>query len=237
MWARRAQSGCRCDRGEADPGADVGGAGRYRVRLEQSVGCSRPTTQSHAIVGPAEACLRRAKSSGPIRHVTLSRCASDRDGRCTAARLSDGRASAAETDADTAHSDWERHSTATSAPRTALAPAKPPPKPGPRGKPHLHRDRARPCHICNGTGVDPGLICACLRREWARPGHICKRDWAGVASVEHAILRRRCTRRHGRVDGPRALRGSLRAAAHCDHNCEYTANEWVRDHLGSFILA
>ena len=93
------------------------------------------------------------------------------------------------------------------------------PKPGPRGKAHLHQDRARPCHICNRTGLDRGLICACLRREWAHPGHNCKRDWGCVASAEHAVLRRRYTRRHGRVDRPReGLCAGLRTqAAHCEH--------------------
>jgi hypothetical protein len=142
MWARRAQSGCRCDRGEADPGADVGGAGRYRVRLEQSVGCSRPTTQSHAIVGPAEACLRRAKSSGPIRHATLSRGANDRDGRCTAARLSDGRASAAETILRTATGNGTQRPHRRRGLRSPL--------------PNLPRNRAHEAnHICTGTGLAP----------------------------------------------------------------------------------
>jgi hypothetical protein len=46
--------------------------------------------------------------------------------------------------------------------------------------PHLHRDWARPCHICTGTGLAPptsapglGSPLPHLHRDWARPSHIC----------------------------------------------------------------
>jgi hypothetical protein len=46
--------------------------------------------------------------------------------------------------------------------------------PGPDG-PHLHRDRAHPCHICTGTGLTPatsapgpGSPLPHLRRDWGR---------------------------------------------------------------------
>ncbi len=61
--------------------------------------------------------------------------------------------------------------------------------------PHLHRDWARPCHICTGTGLTPatsapglGSPLPHLHRDWARPCHSCTgtgltrphphRDWA-----------------------------------------------------------
>ena len=127
-------------------------------------------------------------------------------------RPHDGRASAAETDAETAHSDGEGtaldgHICAG----TALAPAQP------------QRNRAQEAnHIGIGTGLapatsatgvnsTPGHICACLRREWAHPGHICKRDWAGVASVEHAVLRRRYT--HSQARSWRRAEGAVRVVA------------------------
>ena len=46
--------------------------------------------------------------------------------------------------------------------------------------PHLHRDRACPCHICTGIGAHPttsapgpGLPLPHLHRNWHRPSHIC----------------------------------------------------------------
>ena len=46
--------------------------------------------------------------------------------------------------------------------------------------PHLHRDSARPAHICTGTGLIPtrsssglGSPVPHLRRDWAHPDHIC----------------------------------------------------------------
>jgi hypothetical protein len=64
--------------------------------------------------------------------------------------------------------------------------------PGPGSPlPHLHRDRAHPCHICTGTGLTPAHIWAGtglalptsapglssplphLHRNWAHPCHIC----------------------------------------------------------------
>ena len=46
--------------------------------------------------------------------------------------------------------------------------------------PHLHRDSARPAHICTGTGLIPtrsssglGSPMPHLRRDWAHPDHIC----------------------------------------------------------------
>ena len=46
--------------------------------------------------------------------------------------------------------------------------------------PHLHRDWARPSHICAGTGLAPatsapglGSPLPHLRRDWACPGHVC----------------------------------------------------------------
>jgi hypothetical protein len=37
------------------------------------------------------------------------------------------------------------------------------------GRPHRHRDWARPCHIRTGTGLTPPH----RHRDWARPCHIC----------------------------------------------------------------
>ena len=37
-------------------------------------------------------------------------------------------------------------------------------------RPHLHRDCARPGHICTGTGAHP---CPHLHRDWAHRCHIC----------------------------------------------------------------
>ena len=48
-----------------------------------------------------------------------------------------------------------------------------------QGSPHprqdsLHRDWARPCHICTRTELThPHLPCPHLHRHWARPAHIC----------------------------------------------------------------
>ncbi len=49
-------------------------------------------------------------------------------------------------------------------------------------RPHLHRDRAHPAHICTGTAHRGGTAQACtgsprshLRRDWAQPCHICTR--------------------------------------------------------------
>ena len=47
-------------------------------------------------------------------------------------------------------------------------------------RPHLHRDRACPCHICAGTGLTPatsapgpGSVLPHRRRDRAHPAHIC----------------------------------------------------------------
>jgi hypothetical protein len=47
-------------------------------------------------------------------------------------------------------------------------------------RPHLHRDRACPCHICTETGLTPptsapglGSPLPHLHRDWACPCHIC----------------------------------------------------------------
>jgi hypothetical protein len=47
-------------------------------------------------------------------------------------------------------------------------------------RPLPHRDVARPCHICTGTGLTPatsasglGLPQPHLHRDWAHPGHFC----------------------------------------------------------------
>ena len=43
-------------------------------------------------------------------------------------------------------------------------------KVGRRRRPPLHRDSARPCHICTGTGHTSATH---LHRDWAHPCHIC----------------------------------------------------------------
>ena len=62
---------------------------------------------------------------------------------------------------------------------TGLAPATSAPGLG-SPLPHLHRNWARPCHICTGTGLTPatsgpglGSPLPHLHRDWARPCHIC----------------------------------------------------------------
>ena len=141
-------------------------------------------------------------------------------------RPHDGRASAAETDADTAHSDCERHSTATSAPglrsprpnlketglkrRTTSAS-------GP-GSPllHLQRERTRPLAIsvpvCAGNGLTPATSANGTGLAWRQ---LSMPYCAGVT----------LTRRHGPGDVPRALCGSLRAVAYCEYSqrvyCEW----------------
>ena len=60
--------------------------------------------------------------------------------------------------------------------------------------PHLHRDRAHPCHICAGTGLTPAHICA---GTGPTPAHICARigrapvvialAGVGLQGVLHAV--------------------------------------------------
>ena len=55
--------------------------------------------------------------------------------------------------------------------------------------PHLHRDWARPCHICTGTGLAPatsapglGSPLPHLHRDWAHRCHICTRTGLAPAT-------------------------------------------------------
>jgi hypothetical protein len=49
--------------------------------------------------------------------------------------------------------------------------------------PHLRRDWARPCHICAGTG--PTL--PHLHRDWAHPCHICAGTDSAATGAGHAL--------------------------------------------------
>jgi hypothetical protein len=74
-------------------------------------------------------------------------------------------------------------------------------------RPHLHRERAHPAHICAGTGLTPpasapGLHieaelrrrarahpCPHLRRDWAHPAPHLHRDWAHPTHICTGIAR------------------------------------------------